>query len=309
MRRTFALLIALSLGHVLLISEQVQSKSGLPLLESFAFGAFARTQQVTAGIGDAIRGVWSRYFALRGVSLENEQLRREVLELQGKVQEQQAMLAEKHALEDALALQRRLALRTLAARVIAGSPSPESLTIMIDRGSADGVEADMAIIAAKGVVGRVINQPSQHAAQVQLLIGRLAGASVTIEPAGSGPTVERPSVGGFAMGGAGDPHLEYVPSAADVRIGDRVLTSGQEGFYPPGFVIGTVERTDRGDGTYRKVLVRPAVDFSHIDIVLVVLSKPAAKRLEGSGERSSPEERMTARPVEGRRPGPASRKR
>jgi rod shape-determining protein MreC len=275
MRRTFILLVVLTVGHVLLISAQVQSKSGLPVLESVAFGSFARVQQFTAGIADGVRGIFSRWAVLRGVAKDNEDLKQRVLELEGQLQEQQAMLSEKNALEDALALQRRMGMPTLAARVTAGSPSPGALTVTIDRGTADGVQTDMPVIAAKGVVGRVINQPTAHAAQVQLLIGKLAGAGVTIERSGAGVALERTGTGGIAVGGAGDPplRLEYVPNSADVRTGDRVLTSGQDGIYPPGFLVGTVERAERGS-VYWTVTVRPAVDFTHIDIVLVVLAKP-----------------------------------
>jgi rod shape-determining protein MreC len=275
MRRTFILFVVLTVGHVLLISAQVQSKSGLPVLKSVAFGTFARTQQFTAGIADAVRGVFSRWAVLRGVAADNERLQLRVRELEGQLQEQQAMLSEKNALEDALALQRRVGIPTLAARVTAGSPSPGALTVMIDRGWADGVQPDMAVIGAKGVVGRVINQPAQHAAQVQLLIGKLAGAGVTIERSGTGVALERTGTGGIAVGGAGDPplRLEYVPNSADVKVGDRVLTSGQDGIYPPGFLVGTIERAERG-AVYWTVFVRPAVDFTHIDIVLVVLAKP-----------------------------------
>src|SRR6185295_14889900 len=194
---------------------------------------------------------------------------------QGQLQQEQAVSNGTKALEEALKLQQSVSAPTLAARVIAGSPTPGSLTVTIDRGSDDGVQTDMAVIAAKGVVGRVINQPTPHAAQVQLLIGKLAGAGVTIERSGAGIALERTGTGGIAVGGAGDPplRLEYVPNSADLRVGDRVLTSGQDGIYPPGFLVGIVERAERG-AVYWTVAVRPAVDFTHIDIVLVVLAKP-----------------------------------
>jgi rod shape-determining protein MreC len=154
----------------------------------------------------------------------------------------------------------------LAARVIAGSPAPGSLTVTIDRGSDDGVQTDMAVIAGQGVVGRVINQPAPHAAQVQLLVGRNAAAAVTLERTGAG---------GLVVGGASDLLLtvDYVSNQADVQVGERVLTSGQDGIFPAGFVVGYVERSEKGTN-YRLVKVRPSVDFTHIELVLVVLAKP-----------------------------------
>ena len=265
-RRTLFLLAVLCFGHVLLISARVQSKSGMPVIEEVAFGAFAKTQSGTAALSDGIRGIWTHYFALRGAATENESLRRQLLELQGQLQQEQAIADGSRSLEEALKLQQSVPAPTLAARVIAGSPAPGSLTVTIDRGSDDGVHPDMAVIAGKGVVGRVINQPAPHAAQVQLLVGRNAAAAVTLERTGAG---------GLVVGGATDPLLtvDYVSNQADVQVGERVLTSGQDGIFPAGFVVGFVERSEKGTN-YRLVKVRPAVDFSHIELVLVVLAKP-----------------------------------
>jgi rod shape-determining protein MreC len=279
MRRTFGLLIVLTLGHVLLISAQVQSKHGMPLLEAAAFGTFATAQRGTAAVADTFRSVWSHYLGLRGVARENDELRKRVLVLEGQVQEQQAQLVEIEALRDALALQRTVALPTLAARVIAGSPVPGTLNVTIDRGASDGVEPDMAVIAGQGIVGRVI-KTAPRAATVQLIVGRNAGVGVLLERPGAGVGVmlERSNVGGVAIGGQGDPPLnvEYVPNTADVQVGDRVLTSGQDGIYHAGFVVGRIEQIEKGGETYRTVKVRPAVDFSHIEFVLVVLARPPA---------------------------------
>src|SRR5688572_10342041 len=117
-RSTFFLLITICLGHVLLISAQVQSKSGLPLVEATAFGTFARFQQMTTGVADAVRSLWTKYFALRGVERDNELLRRRILELEAQLQQEQARAMHTRSLEEALKLQRSLAAPTLAARVI-----------------------------------------------------------------------------------------------------------------------------------------------------------------------------------------------
>jgi rod shape-determining protein MreC len=264
-RQTGYLLLALSLGHILLISAQVQSGSGMPVAQSVAFGAFARVQQILAAVADGTRSTWTHYFALRGVVRENEGLKQQVLQLEGQLQQAQARATQLQSLERALGLRQSLAARTLTARVIAGGPSPGSLTVTIDLGSDDGVQPDMAVIGMNGVVGRVINRPLPHVAQVQLLVDRAAGAAVYFERSG---------VGAFVRGVSGDPPLrmELVPAAATINVGDRVLTSGLDGIYPRGFPIGAVEHAERRAGVWT-VAVRPAVDFSHIDIVLIVLDK------------------------------------
>jgi rod shape-determining protein MreC len=174
-RRTVFLLLALSLGHVLLISAQVQSGSGIPVIQTVAFGALAKVQQVFAAIADGGRSLWSTYFALQGVVKENDGLRRRILELEAQVQSAEARAYEARSLERALGLRESLPVRTVAARVIAGAPAPGAFSIAIDRGAADGVETDMPVIGPDGVVGRVVNKPLPDAAQVQLLVDERRG--------------------------------------------------------------------------------------------------------------------------------------
>lgn len=274
-RRTFALFLLLSFGHVLLISAQVQSKSGLPLIQAAAFGVFASFQHLTSGVADLGRSFWANYVALRGVAAENDTLQKRVLELEGLVQAQAAIVSGTQELEALLKLQQSLVAPTLAARVIAGDPAPGADIITIDRGSNDGVAADMAVIGHVGVVGRVL-RTTGSAAQVQLLIGRQAGAAAV---------TEQSLAAGFVQGGAGNPPLEmqFVDVLRDVVVGERVMTSGLDGIFPRGFLIGTVERATKGSGFYSDLRVRPAVDFSRLDVVLVVLARPARVPAAGPG--------------------------
>ncbi len=263
-RQTLTLFVLICVGHVLLISAQVQSKSGLPVLQSIAFGAFARFQSITGGLADTVTGAWTNYVAVSGAAHENARLRLQVLDLEARLQQEQALAARARSLEETLGLQQQLALSTLAARVIAGSPMPGSDRVTIDQGESRGVRPDLAVIAAAGVVGRVVGPVAKGAATVQLLIGSNAAAGVVLERSGAG---------GIVRGGAGDGALltvDYVPALADVQPGERVTTSGQDGIYPEGFLVGTVESVD-GTAAERRILVRPAVDFSHLDLVLVVL--------------------------------------
>lgn len=266
-RSTLSLFAVICVGHVLLISAQVQSKSGIPVLQALAFGAFAKFQGASGGVADAGRGVWSNYVAVSGAARENEALKRQILELEAELQRQRALAARSKSLEEALGLRTQMSAPTLAARVIAGSPSPGSDRVTIDRGSSDGVGPDMAVIAERGVVGRVIRPVASGAATVQLLIGAGAAAAVTFE---------RSSAGGVARGGAASGTLlrvDYAPQIADIQPGERVVTSGQDGIYPQGLMVGTVERIDHPGTAEREILVRPAVDFSHVGLVLVVTGR------------------------------------
>jgi rod shape-determining protein MreC len=115
--------------------------------------------------------------------------------------------------------------------------------------------------------------PTSRAAKVQLLIDRDAAAGVMVERSrvngvvtGVGSTQQL----GFRPGMLG---LNYVPGSADVKVGDRVVTSGIDGIYPKGLPIGEIQSAERVTGQWR-ILVRPAVDFASLEAVLVVLKVP-----------------------------------
>jgi rod shape-determining protein MreC len=268
-RRLFLLFAAVSLGHVLLISSQVQARSGLPVIQDLAFGTFAGVHRATSGVTDWVRGGWRHYVALGGVSRENDALRARILELEGRLQQERALATKTQALEAALGLRATTADPLLAARVTAGSAAPGVLSVTIDRGSSDGVAEDMAVIGAQGVVGRVIGPVAPRASLVQLLAGRNAAAAVVFERSGAGA---------LAVGGRPDGLLrgQYVPILADIQAGERVTTSGKDRVFPAGLLVGTVDQVVRVTASEREVLIRPATDFSSIDLVLVVLSRPSA---------------------------------
>ncbi|HEX6324270.1 MAG TPA: rod shape-determining protein MreC [Vicinamibacterales bacterium] len=269
-RRTGYLFLAVMLGHVILISAQVQDRGGAALLSAVTFGVVSRIQLATAGAVDSVRGVFQNYVWLRGARTENETLRRQVVELGGQLEEQRARAAQVAMLEEALALRQSLPIETITARVIAGDPTPGFPAVTIDRGSADGIRANMAVIAPRGVVGRIFGRLEEHAAQVQLIVGRSAGAAAYLERTGAG---------GNIVGGAQDPalRLDDVPNLVDVQAGDVVLTSGLDGIFPRGYMLGRVERAERGSGTYDEIAVRPTVDFSNLQYVLVVTSPPSPR--------------------------------
>jgi rod shape-determining protein MreC len=256
--------------HVAIISAQVNTATGMPLLRAVTFGAFAELQRILTGGVTGIQDVWNGYIALRGVEDENEALRQQLQDLQIKLQEERALAQRSEDLRQLLELRQRAELETTAAEIIAAGASPEFRTVTIDKGTGDHLEADMAVLSPSGVVGRVI-LPSLRASKVQLLIDRNAAA---------GAIVERTRAQGVVVGvGTDELRMDYVPETADVKNGDLVVTSGIDGIYPKGFVIGTIESVEQGSGTYHEIRVRPAVDFSRLEEVLVVTTPPAARDL------------------------------
>ncbi len=271
--RSGYLFLAVAVGHIILISAQVNARSGVPLLQAVVFGAFAEVQRATTGGVRAVRGVWDGYFALHGTYQQNEALKRENAYLRVKLQQTRALALESQSLRQVLDLRDRANLPTRAAEIIGTSATADFRTVTIDRGTVDGIHTDMAVIAASGAVGRVV-LPSRHASKVQLLVDRNAAAAVK---------VERTGAQGIVMGsGESVLRLEYLSTTSDLKVGDDVVTSGIDGVYPPGFAVGRVESIDRAGGTFRAVRVRPAVSFSDLEEVLVVLQAESARPAEGA---------------------------
>jgi rod shape-determining protein MreC len=268
-KRTGVIFVTAIVAQVLLVSAQVQTRSGVRVLEAVSFGAFARVQGVTSSAVRGVRDVWSNYAELRGAREENQGLKQQLAAMEIQLQEQRALAARTTKLQELLELQQSAELPTVAAEVIGGNPNAMAgiREITIGRGTADGVQAGMAVMAPRGIVGRVIGQPAARAARVQLLIDRYAAA---------GALTERTRAGGMVVGAERQPPLamELVSNLQDVKAGDLIVTSGIDGIYPKGFAIGWVENVERTKGLYLSIAVKPAVDFSSLEEVLVVLVPP-----------------------------------
>jgi rod shape-determining protein MreC len=262
------LFLAIMVAQVILVSAQVQSKSGVRVLQLVVLEVFSHLQSGTAGVVNGARTVWADYVGLRGVHVQNEALKRQVADLQVRLQQEHALAERSEKLQELLHLRTQATVPTLAADVIAGNPDPLMRTVTINRGSADGVQPDMAVIAPSGIVGRVLGPTARHAARVQLIIDRDAAA---------GALIERTRAGGMVVGADADPPLkmDLVSNLADVRPGDTVIASGVDGIFPNGYLIGRIEHADHaGAGLYWTITVRPAVDFSSLEDVLVVMVPP-----------------------------------
>jgi rod shape-determining protein MreC len=262
-QRTGWLFMAVVVGHILLISTQVATRRGVPVVEALTFGVFAEVQRTTtSGIG-SVRDVWQNYFALQQTRQENQQLRTEVAQLRVGLQQERALAEQSRMLQKLLDMRMETPLKTTAAYVIAGAASPDFRTATIDKGTSDGLKPDMAVISPAGVVGRII-LPTSRAAKIQLLIDRDAAA---------GAVTERGRAQGVVVGTGTSLRFDHVSGTADIKVGDRVVTSGIEGIYPKGFEIGQIESIERRAGEFSAIIIRPTVEFSSIEAVLVVLTE------------------------------------
>ena len=136
-------------------------------------------------------------------------------------------------------------------------------TLVIDRGSSNGLREGMAVVAADGVVGQVI-KVSAASSRVLLLTDHSSGIAATIQ---------RSRARGVVKGkGEGLCSLEFATREEDVKVGDTVVASGVGGVFMKGMPIGEVTMVKRGEyGIFQTVSIRPSVNSAHLEEVLVVL--------------------------------------
>ena len=174
--------------------------------------------------------------------------------------------------------------KPVTARVITRTPSLVNATVGINAGSADGVEANDAVVAADGLVGRV-SAVTSTTAQVQLITDPRNGVSVGItEP--DGPQ-------GIVAATAGEPDeltLDIFENEGEIPANEYVVTAGWadpatglSSAYPPGILVGAITETSTADVDFQQVTVEPFVDMQKLTYVQVLTGGPKRPGIDGEG--------------------------
>jgi rod shape-determining protein MreC len=262
-----AVLLLLSLG-VLSYSAVRLSETGF--LRKTVLEVAAPVQNAVNVSIKGLNDVWKRYLFLVGLGEENRRLRT----LNAALGEQINLYREGHIegmrLRKLLNLAEHLSGRVVAARVVDRSRSSLFKMILINRGTADGLQVGLPVLSEQGIVGRVI-ETAWHASQVLLLIDENSNIDALIQ---------RSRTQGILQGaGSAGCNLKYISRVEEVQVGDVVLTSGMAGVFPKGLLLGVVSAVSRGrEGLFQKVDVAPAVDFTKLEEVLVLVSDTKAAK-------------------------------
>jgi rod shape-determining protein MreC len=197
-------------------------------------------------------------------------LRREVTRLSGELARTTELAQENVRLRQLLSMHEELAPKSIGASVVTARLGGQSRVILVDRGSADGVRPDMAVVAWGGAIGRVVSVEKEFA-RVRLVSDPNSGASGVIA---------RSRAEGMVVGRGGDPmEMIYVPKYADVVVGDRVVTSGLDGVFPRGFGLGRVTMVGEPVGASKSIRLEPLVDERSVEDVLILLEPSGTKLL------------------------------
>jgi rod shape-determining protein MreC len=217
-------------------------------------------------LSDGASSVTRDYIDLIHVRSENALLRNEL----AKVKSDQARLAElevenKH-LAELLALRDALGTNAVAANVIGSDANGIQRTLVLASGSSNGLSPGMAVLANEGVVGKII-AVSPNASRV-LMIDDHNSALDGFDQR----TRARGIVAGLVDDGV---IMKYADRSQDIRTGDSIVTSGLDGIFPRGLLVGTIKSVRRdGAGLFLGVKITPAVDFRQLEQVLILTQPP-----------------------------------
>lgn len=196
------------------------------------------------------------------LKLENEKLRERIVELEAQRNKLVETEASNRRLQELLELRSHLPSGAVAAAVIANSASSWSRSFILDKGSRHGVRKGMGVVSPLGVLGQIVDV-TPDSSKVLLIEDVYSGVDVVVQRSRA-----RGIVSGSMEGG---PVLKYVKRSEDIQRGDRLVTSGLDGVFPKGLMVGTVtEVRQKHFGLFQYVGVALAVDPFEVEEVLVV---------------------------------------
>jgi len=275
--RNLLVLLAILLVQIIGLAMQVRRSgqgrntldpgdgSGVRLIRLWANELVSPPERLIHSTGLGAEHLWRNYLDLRDVRNQNQDLQKTIDRLR---LEQAALLEDARQGQRLQALnnfQEKYIYRTVAAQVFGSSGSQQSRVFYIDKGSADGLARDNAVITADGIVGKV-RDVFPHSAQV---------LAINDQTSGAGAILETTRIRGILRGNVNG-QLEIVDILSDKRIqkGEVVLTAGGDQIFPRGLPVGVVDKVvqDPERDSFIQVMVTPAAHLDRLDEVLVVIS-------------------------------------
>jgi rod shape-determining protein MreC len=230
-------------------------------------------QRGASGAANWVGGLFGNVGELRRAASENQQLRQQVDQMQAELRQTRERAAEAERLEQLFKLTSASAYKTTVAQVIARDPSMWFDSVIINKGRLAGIEVNMPVVTAGGIVGRVVST-SPFSAQVMLITDEKSGAGAVIGQLGQSNALG--SIKG--MGENGLLEMRYVSGLEKVQTGDAVVTTGQDAIYPPGYKVGDVVEVRPGSATQAQVIrIRPSAGLDRLKEVAVLMYRAQEK--------------------------------
>lgn len=265
--RNLVIFLAVLFLQILGLAVQVKRGSDAEntrLIRVWAVDVITPFERVLLWAQNGSDNLWHNYVYLRGVRAENRQLKDQIEQMRLEQVRLNEDAVQAHRLQALLAFKEQFISKTVAAQVIGASGSDASRMLTIDKGEDQGLKRDMAVITADGIVGKVL-QVYPSVSQVLLINDQTSGV---------GTILEKSRLQGFLKGTAnGEVALEGVMSDEQVVPGETVLTSGGDQIFPKGLPVGTVAKVGSGKDLFLNILIKPAVNLSKLEEVLVVVDR------------------------------------
>ena len=266
--RNLTILVLVLFLQVLGLAVQVRTGTNeatdTRLIRIWAVRAITPFERALVWVQTSSNNLWHNYFYLRGVRAENRQLKAQIEQMRLEQVRLSEDATQAHRLQMLLAFKEQFIAKTVAAQVIGTSGSDSSRVIYIDKGKNDGVDRDMAVITADGIVGKVL---LVYSGLAQVLL-------ISDESSGVGAILEKSRLQGVLRGTAnGEIVLERVMSDETVQPGEAVLTSGGDQIFPKGLPVGTVTKVGNGKDLFLNIRIRPAAHLAKLEEVLVLTEK------------------------------------
>jgi len=264
------IMIVLLLGNFILMAWDAKNESRQRVLSVWALAAADFVQSPVTTVGSAVTNYFQSFASMRSAQSENDVLKQRVHELEVELQNRESLSFENQRLKSLLALKEESDYKVLPAQIIGRDPSAWFDTSIINRGSLDGVKLNMPIIANGSLVGRV-TAVSPLTAQVWLITKEKSALGAVIAEIGSSNAI------GVVTGSGKQEILEmgYVPGSIEVRVGEMVYTTGQDGIYPAGLKLGEVVEVISGSATTaHRIFIKPGAKLSSMQEVAVLLYEP-----------------------------------
>jgi rod shape-determining protein MreC len=230
-------------------------------------------------IFSGIEDLFYQYVWLKNLRGENESLKKEVAELEGKVTSYQEAFVENQRLRRLLDFKTSIRAETVPAQVIMHDLTGWFQTLIVDKGFRDGITPDMPVVNDEGLIGRILDVSDRHC---RVLLITDQGSSVDAVD-------QRNRVRGILAGK--DPNgclLKYIRSNLDIREGDLVITSGKDGVYPKGLRLGVIQAAYKDPvDLFQKIEVKPLVRLSALEEVLIIKRGGVGLDLEEDGQPSA----------------------
>jgi rod shape-determining protein MreC len=265
--RNVTILAAVLFAQVLGLAVQVKRSSeneSSRLIRIWAISVVTPLEKAIVGMQHGVGNLWHGYVYLRGVRQENRDLKAEIERLRLEEVRLNQDAEQGRRLQSLLGFKEQYISRTVAAQVIGSSGSEQLRSVYIDKGSHDGIDKDMAVITADGVVGKVL-RVFNSTSQVLLINDQSSGV---------GAIVEKSRLQGVLRGTpVGEVVLEKVMADEQVQSGDKVLTSGGDQIFPKGLPVGVVTKVTKGNELFLTIRVQPFTNLSRLEEILVITQK------------------------------------